>query len=328
MGNTSGEYLRNTDLHNSPYIFIADYVEQGHRGARSLFVLNPGGISAELQLDKAMDVFWAEAFGFGLTWISPRGRVPGNPMARSIDWWTDNFSGGLLSTLGLENTGATNLDGRRKLPLHGTVGCLPAEDVSWNTTPDAIVVKGEVRDFGLGSHNIVLRRRFEFSQKYPEMKVTDFILNEGSKVRDVMFRHHYNLGGPLVKTGTGVFANLKYRGERKDLASAPRHFPYYFPTSESEWVGYYEPLEAGLVQVGETIDSYGFQIEFSTDSFPYLLLWRQPDKGHNILGVEPSMSFDRGYVQERAQNNVATLAAGESIKYESRICVTKGLFGC
>src|SRR5690606_29592682 len=70
-------------------------------GSPILTVRNPGGISFDVLLDRAMDIGWADAVGVPLAWRSPRGPVSSARYEPQGAGWVRTFAGGLLSTCGL-----------------------------------------------------------------------------------------------------------------------------------------------------------------------------------------------------------------------------------
>lgn len=53
--------------------------------------------------------------------------------------------------------------------------------------------------------------------------------------------------------------------------------------------------------------------------WPYLILWRDPRPGVNVLGVEPSTSLDGGRALAEASGDVLWLEPGASLSYSSTV---------
>ncbi|WP_066586139.1 DUF4432 family protein [Cellulomonas timonensis] len=299
--------------------------EGAGRGAPVLVVRNPRGISFEVLLDRALDVGWADAPGLPLAWRSARGPVESSRYEPEGAGWTRTFGGGLLTTCGLSATGApSTVDGAHH-GLHGRVGHVPAENVRWGLVEDgddglAVEITGDVVETALGSSTLRLRRRIVASTTRPELRVEDIVTNDGFAPAGHMFRHHLNLGYPLVGPGTVVAATAEPLAERDRPGEEPRALPWTLDLGEDgstpEVVLYCapEPGPTATVMVMAT-DGAWAQIEQAVDGWPLLVLWRDAKPGVNVLGVEPSTSRDGGRAQAERDGEVIWLAPGESRHY-------------
>lgn len=298
------------------------------RGAPILVVHNPGGISFEVLLDRAMDVGWAHASGFPLPWRSGRGPVESSRYEPGGAGWTRTFSGGLLTTCGLASTGLPSTVDGQEHGLHGRIGHLPAENVRWRLVGDdgdtAVEITGDVVEAALGTPTLALRRRLLASTGRPELRIHDTIVNRGYSDAGHMYRHHLNLGYPLVGPGTVVTATATVVG-RRDRADAPLpSLPWELDLAAHapapEVVLYCRP-DPGRTAITTVTSATGLRlhVEQDTTSWPQLLLWRDPSPGVNVLGVEPSTSRDGGRAQAEDQDEVVHLAPGESRDYRTRV---------
>ena len=298
--------------------------EGAGRGAPVLVVRNPRGISFEVLLDRALDLGWADAPGLPLAWRSARGPVESSRYEPEGAGWTRTFGGGLLSTCGLASTGApSTVDGTHH-GLHGRVGHVPAENVRWGLVPDgdglAVEVTGDVVETALGAPTLRLRRRIVASVDRPEVRVEDVVTNDGFGPAAHMFRHHLNLGYPLVGPGTVVTATATPLAERDRPGEEPRALPWTLDlgadSSEPEVVLYCAPEPGPTASVMVMApDGAWAQIEQGVEGWPLLVLWRDAKPGVNVLGVEPSTSRDGGRAQAEEDGEVVWLAPGESRGY-------------
>jgi len=298
------------------------------RGAPVLVVRNPRGISFEVLLDKALDIGWADAPGLPLAWRSPRGPVASSRYEPTGAGWTRTFGGGLLSTCGLTSTGAPSDDEDGHHPLHGRVGHVPAENVRWRLVEERgvahVEIRGDVVEAGLGAPTLRLSRRVVASTARPELRVEDRVTNLGYTPAGHMFRHHLNLGYPLVGPGTVVAASADPVGER-DVTDTPTTLPWRLdvaPGRARETVLYCRPHEGATSVVTVTApDGRSLEVEQDTAAWPLLVLWRDPTPGVNVLGVEPSTSRDAGRVRAAQDGELLTLAPGESRDYVTQVRV-------
>ncbi len=297
------------------------------RGAPVLVVRNPGGISFEVLLDRALDLGWADAAGLPLAWRSARGPVASSRYEPHGSGWTRTFGGGLLTTCGLASTGAASTVDGTHHGLHGRVGHIPAENVRWGLIDDdgvpAVEITGDVVEASLGGPSLRLWRRIVASTARPELRVEDVVTNDGFTPAGHMFRHHLNLGYPLVAPGTVVTATADPYAERDRPDAAPRALPWTLDLADGpapETVLYCRPHEGPTAYVCVTSpDGHVLEIEQDTDCWPLLVLWRDPTPGVNVLGVEPSTSRDGGRAQAERDGEVVVLAPGQSRTYRTAV---------
>lgn len=304
--------------------------EGSGRGEPVLLVRNPGGVSFEILLDRGMDIGWADALGSPLAWRSPRGRVASTGIAPTGFGWSETFGGGLLSTCGLASVGApSEVDGVR-YGLHGRVGHTPAEHVRWSLTDSsygaAVVVTGEVVESALGHPTLRLIRRITASCSRPVVLVEDTVLNESHSRAGHMFRHHLNLGYPLVDHGTLVDADAEFFGWR-DRAGVPPSPPLRMVVAESmkpETVAYARSGARGVVTVASALPSaLSVTVSYSSPTFPMLVLWRDESPGVNVLGVEPSTCRDGGRAEAERLGEIVWLDPGQRRSYSTEVEVSR-----
>ncbi len=300
------------------------------RGEPVLFVRNPAGISFEVLLDRALDVGWADARGLPLAWRSPRGRAAAHHQPSGAGW-LDTFGGGLLATCGLASTGAASAVGSVQYGLHGRVGHLPAEHVSWRLIHDddalALEIACDVVEASLGSPTLRLHRRLVARCDAPRLRVEDVVTNESHQVAGHMFRHHFNLGYPLVDDGTVVTGTYAVLGERDPTDETPIEMPWPLHVAARmvpERVLHLRP-EAGEMGTVNVIPADGglpaLTIDCDLSGFPMLVLWRDSSPGTNVLGVEPSTSRDHGRARAERDGEVVWLEPGESRRYRSELAL-------
>lgn len=298
-------------------------------GSGVLLIRNPGGISLEVLLDRAMDIGWADAPGFPLAWRSPRGHVDPARQEPAETGWVQTFAGGLLTTCGLSSTGmASTVDGV-EYGLHGRVGNIPAENVRHGLvqTDDghpAVEIVGDVVEAALGGPNLRLTRRILVLTDRAEVRIEDTVTNDGFSTAGHMFRHHFNLGYPAIRGGAVVKSTAEPFGLRDDgeLPSLPWRLQGESELPEfelAEKVVYCRPDGEDVTTRVTGTDGRWIEISNPSGPWPFLILWRDPRPGVNVLGVEPSTSKDGGRAQAEADGEVLWLEPGQSLSYGSAV---------
>lgn len=295
------------------------------RGTPVVSVRNPGGISFDVLLDRAMDIGWADAAGLPLAWRSPRGTVSSDRYEPHGTGWVRTFGGGLLSTCGLASTGApATVDGVHH-PLHGRIGHVPAENVRWALIEEdgalAVEIVGDVVEAALGQPTLALRRRLVAGTSQAWLRVEDTVRNAGWVRAGHMFRHHLNLGAPVVVPGTVVTATAEVVGERDAVGRPSVTLPWVLDVADGptpEVVAYCRPTPGPQVRVEvRAPEGPWVTIEQDGATWNQTVLWRDATPGVNVLGVEPSTSRDGGRAQAERDGEVIWLEPGEARTYRT-----------
>jgi hypothetical protein len=298
-------------------------------GSPVLIVRNPQGVSFEVLLDRAMDIGWADASGLPLAWSAPRGRVASTRHEPHGAGWVQTFGGGLLSTCGLAATGMPSTVAGTEYGLHGRIGHIPAENVSWRLTSDRsgslIEITGEIVEAALGQPILRLTRTIRAWCQRPVIEVEDTVTNDGFVDAGHMYRHHINLGYPLVDEGAVLVTDAE-AFERRDGASAESLSDLSLAIADNavdESVTYARSGKSGSLTVNAPRRGVALTIEWSTATFPLLLAWRNASPGTNVLGIEPSTSRDGGRAEAANSAELITLAPGESRPYRTRMSLVQ-----
>lgn len=302
------------------------------KGVTGLEVHNPGGISFFVFCDRCLDIGWADALGLPLAWTSSRGYIASSRFDPEDSGWARTFPGGLLTTCGLESTGMPSYVNGRYFGLHDRIGHTPAENVAWRIMKTGsgerfIVIEGEAVQAELGQVPLRLHRIITASTIRPEIVILDQVQNMGFKPTLHMFRHHINLGYPIIQPGTIVTSEAKFVGMRGQSAlPKPMDFPLRMEIEDNvpEKVYYCSPLSSNscMTQV-TTPEGVRMEITQSVSSWPWLILWRDASAGVNVLGIEPSTSRDEGRKQAELIGETICLKPHEIRRYRTSICIKK-----
>lgn len=295
-------------------------------GGGTLVVRNPSGFSFEVMTDRCLDIGWADASDMPVAWRSGRGPVHSVRYESAGNGWTRSFPGGLLTTCGLESTGMPSVtpDGI-EFGLHGRIGHTPAENVAWRLTDDGILIEGDVFEAALGRPRLRLHRRILADTRAARLAVEDEVCNMSRRPAGYMLRHHINLGYPLVAPGATVSSGARVVGAREDTGTSARTLPWTLDldATRGEEVCYCLPAvdDACCETVVVSLSGLQVRIRQETTGWPWLILWRDPSPGVNVLGVEPSTSRDGGRVRAERDGEVRILESGETRVHRTWISV-------
>lgn len=331
---TRRELLNYTgDLRQVGGIVRSELLEGPGRGSSIASIRTGSGFDLVCLLDRGMDLSHASYRGIPLAWASPSGDAhPHRYNDRGLGWLR-TFSGGLLTTCGLRQTGSPCTDEGEELGLHGRYTSLSAERVShfegWEGEKYILRLSGEMREAVIFGENLLLRREYEAVLGEPVLRLRDVVTNEGSRPSPHMILYHCNLGFPLL--GTAAELAAPSRGIRprdpgyEDPEGACRFIP---PTPGYRERVYYhdmEPDAGGWVMVEmrnpELLDGLSFRIRYRKDHLPYFTQWKMMGERDYVCGLEPGNALVEGRSREREAGRLVTLEPGESRIYEIEFSV-------
>lgn len=298
-------------------------------GSPVLIVRNPAGISFDVLLDRALDIGWADASGLPLAWTSARGRVAAVRHEPNGTGWVNTFGGGLLTTCGLASSGMPSTASGSAHGLHGRIGHTAAENVSWRIRGEAddahIEIVGDMTEAALGSPALRLSRRIRSWIHRPVLEIEDTVTNDGFDDAGHMFRHHLNLGYPIIDEGSTIETDAKVFGSRDGGArSSLDEISLGVPRGPvDEEVVYARTGEQSALTLRSPRHSAVLRLQWSGDTFPLLLVWRDASPGVNVLGIEPSTSRDGGRDQADRDGELVILRPDEQRRYRTRIALER-----
>ncbi len=296
------------------------------RGTPILAIRNPQGFSFDVLIDRALDIGWADAHGNPIAWRPIQGTSASSRFEPHGNGWTQTFSGGLLTTCGLRSTGAPSTVNGKHYGLHGRIGHIPAQNVHWqfieHLNEKSIEITGTIIEAGLGEVPLVLNRKIIASTSQPKITISDTVSNAGFQTTGHMFRHHINLGYPLVAPGSTVATNAILIGTRDPVGKPIGHLPWHLELEEHpspEIVAYFEPNGEITTTVVKSPAGITFSVAQHNEDWPMLILWRDASPGVNVLGVEPATSKDSGRAQAEKDNEIILLEPGRVRNYRTTL---------
>jgi hypothetical protein len=281
-------------------------------GSRVWRVRTGGRLTADILCDRAFDLGRVEVAGVPVAWWSPVGFVRGGSRSPGAMDWLDHFSGGLLTTCGLQAVGSPSRHGDVDWPLHGAITHMAAEKTSWAADEvadaPALVCRGEVREAGSLGPNLVLQRTLTFPLGEAAIRLDDAVVNAGWETTAIQLLYHVNLGWPLV----GDSAAWKDTGERVPSveavsAVAPGSSRIYrhelMPADGVIAVAVEAETSAGLVRVSLSYDPH---------QLPALWQWVDRRPGRNVVGLEPAFGAVLGRAAAAEEGLLLDLEPGEA----------------
>lgn len=297
------------------------------RHVRVFEVYTGSGLTFSVLEDRALDISACHFQGTSITWASSTGDVhPAYYEAEGLGWLR-SFPGGLVATCGLDQIGAPSVDEGEAFGIHGRIGNLPAQQVSYRTYWEAdeyyLEISGQVRQTRLFGENLRLYRCITTRLGSSQITVKDRVVNEGFKQQPHMLLYHCNFGFPLISEETTINVPAQNTEARDDEAAkginswhlCQRPTPAY-----QEQVFLHRPTadENGTVNIDLRNPrlNYDLRLTYEQSSLPYLYQWKMMGQGAYVVGLEPANCAGiRGRADARSRDALPMLEPGESRDY-------------
>ena len=306
------------------------------RGTRIAWINTGTGLRYKVVIDRAMDI--ADAFynQHSLAWISHLGITPPQPFSESGLDWLRTFSGGLLTTCGLDHVGGPETDEYGERGLHGSISNTPA-NIESIVQPDPVrgqlemSITGIIKQTRVFGPSIELRRTISGTLGKPTITIKDEVRNLANTPVPHMILYHFNFGWPLVDEGTDLLWNGSWqpRGDRENkIFREGNNFkkcpaPMADHSGTGEEVAFINPLPDGDGQCvcglhNSSLD-IALALRFKKEQLPWLTNWQHWAKGEYVTGIEPGTNPPIGQTNARQQRQLTMLQPGESKSYNLEI---------
>ena len=307
----------------------------GSSGARRARLTAADGFDAEVLLDRGMDLGPVTWRGIPIGFCTPAlWQAP--PSGDGAENFARRFGAGMLTTCGLDQFGAPNVDAGQELPQHGRATELPAADVAtdgrWTARGYEISLSGKMRQWRLFGEDLGWQRRISTVLGSNGLLIADTITNHGPTAWPHMILYHFNLGYPLLDGGTtvDVVGQAAPPVPRDATAAAGLADWKLFPDPASDFPEQVfrhalDPAGPGRLRVDNPTSGLSLTITVDPTALPWAFQWKSAAANTYVLGIEPANcpTVD-GRSAARAMNALAELAPGESRSYHVELSVDSG----
>lgn len=308
--------------HDTQYYGIEEHRLVGGKGdgMRLLQVRNGKGLDFTVAVDRCADIYRLSFKGINMGYFSPAGYVP--PVYYQEDKFLKSFTAGFLTTCGLANIGAPCEDNGERLPMHGTVGNIPAEQVWWEETEGKLVIHAVIHDETLFAHKFIMYRDIVCYLEKNVFEIHDKIVNRGDAESPIMILYHMNMGYPLLSENSEVRITSDEvipRNERAaegldtwDKVISPQ-------TGFEEQCYYHKFSQKGEAGIFNPDINMGLVIRFDPKQLPYFTQWKMMGVRDYALGLEPGNGHPDGRDKMRRDGALTILKPGESICFSVEV---------
>jgi len=286
-------------------------------GMRMLRVRNGKGLDFEISLDRCADIVQLLVDGVNMSYITPAGYVHPSYYDKCGLGFLKSFTAGFCTTCGFNNVGNPCTDDGEEFGLHGTISNTPCESYSFEETDDAIIIRAQVRDASLFSHQLLLTRTYTVSKTSNNVILSDEIKNIGNQKSPVMLLYHCNMGYPLLSENAIVaipHSGLTARNAhaQEDIENA---LNMEEPQKGYEERCYYYNVKAqkGIAKCGifNPDINKGLIMSFDKDTLDYFTEWKMMGECEYVLGLEPGNCSPEGREFHHREGTLKFVESGE-----------------
>ena len=307
-------------LYGARRIRLAEGMEDG---IPAIDVRTAAGLRFLIREDRCLDIAELSFQGVNIGYLNKNGFVSNAHSDLSGRQFGRYWTGGMLSTCGLRNTGeGCEMDGEF-FPPHGRIGFIPARNVSVQTTPETITITGTVREASLFGECFDLHRTIVVPVDGSSISIRDEVYNATPNDEPVFVLYHMNFGFPFLDEGLQfslpkgqVLPRTELAAQYMDvretmvspLDNEPEQVFFYLPDSQKAEVTLSNPR---LVMQAV--------LRYDSQQLPVLSQWRCMRSGDYVLGIEPGTSMIRGRKEELANGYHCMIPAYDRVVYQMEL---------
>jgi Domain of unknown function (DUF4432) len=291
-------------------------------GMRVIDVSLLDGLLFQVLPDRGLDVgaTWLASSSARLvpiSWTSKLGEQVAPLSFPTESQWITRFSGGLITTCGLDNVGLAS----EGYGLHGSFSHRSATNVRVDRTllEDGIVrvqISGVVEDADAVSRHIRVSRTITSQTGRAAIRIDDLVENLGPNQEPIPMLYHCNFGFPFWSDEATVVFGDDAVSTPRDGDAAANLDTMNFPGSGTGWPErvYEWSVPGAKAVITSPTTNVRVQISWSGETLPRCIQWIHPGDGVSALGIEPSNASVMGRAHDRAAGRLPTLAAGVAVR--------------
>jgi hypothetical protein len=324
------DQLRHTGSTDQLYSVRRSQLTEGKGdGLRMIDVYTAGGLDASFCESRALDLYTLRFKGTNIGFMSKNNLAQG-PVLPIPDSFQQIWPGGMLATCGLRNTGPACEDDDSVYPFHGSIGSIPAEQVSIkiDESQDTASVCGNVRESSLFGHHFLLKRSVNLDLQGSTISWHDKVINLSSEPEPVFLLYHFNFGYPFL--GPELQLHFPPGEVLPRTAEAEKGLPEFDligspQDGEPEQVFFHQMLPGKdtdkTVRLVRSDLRIAAELTWSSTQLPWLIQWKSMKSGDYALGLEPSTSKIRGRTAELREGYDQVIKPYESWDYHLKLAL-------
>ena len=288
-------------------------------GMKAVEVRTAAGMRCLFSEERCLDLMELDFKGTGLGFLCKNGIVSNayaEPAAN--DFWR-YWTGGMLATCGLRNTGeGCTVDGE-KFPQHGHIGLMPASNVGICVDEENITVTGTMRESAMFGHCLEMKRTISIPVSGAQVRIEDEVRNLTANPEPLFLLYHFNFGFPFLSEALELcFPEGETRARDENAARhMEEHTRIAAPVNNEAEQCYFHLARDTNAEVRLTNRSLGMtaRLRYDTGNLPILTQWKSMRAGDYALGIEPGTSLIRGRAEELKNGYDVCLGGYESMTF-------------
>ena len=313
---------RNYYGHSTQFFGVEEHRLIGGRGdgMRLIQVRNGSGVEFTVSADRCADISRLSYKGVNLNYMGVGGYAGPSYYDDRGDHFLKTFNCGFLTTCGLTNIGIPQKDGDEDLPLHGTIGNQPADQIWYTSSEDMIEVHARIPEMHIFRQKMELERTISCPVGGREMTIHDKVRNIGSRTEPMLILYHMNMGYPLLSEKSIVKVNSDRVIPRTEHAAEGLETwdQMIHPVRGFEEQCYYHEFDGFEARAGifNPDAGVGLRMRFDPAQLPYLTEWKMMGEKDYVLGLEPMNATLDGRKGLRESGKLPYIEPGEEREFE------------
>ncbi len=296
-------------------------------GMRLFEMYNGCGIHMTVSPDRNGDITRLRYKGMNLSYFSPCGYVAPAYYDQEGTNWTKSFTGGFLTTCGLEAVGTPCMDEGEKLPLHGSIANQPCEHAYWTEDETSFLIHMRTKDEVIFGRKLTLDRKIILSKEEAAFEVEDKITNTGDREEPFEILYHMNMGYPLLDEESVITIPSEEVIPRDTHATEDiRNWMHMEkPTAGYQERCYYHkfPDEKGMAKIYQPKLGVEVEISFDAKELDGFVEWKMMGVRDYVLGLECGNCYPDGRDVMRKSGMLKFLQPGETKSYKVKIIIAE-----
>lgn len=305
---------RNYFGHESQLYRVEEHRLVGGRGdgMRLFEVDNGSGLSFTVSADRCADISRLSYQGINMSYFSVCGYTAPTYYDKEGLNFLKSFSCGFLTTCGVQSMGNPSEYEGSSYGLHGTISHIPAEQISYRTTPEGeIQLDAKINDACIFHQKIVLNRTYKCAYGSNKLIIEDTFTNEGSTKEPFLLLYHMNMGYPLLSETSLVDISSSKVTARNEEAKAgldawKKMIPPVANYAEQCFYHTFDQPKA-TAKIYNPAISKGLAIHFDPTLLPVMCQWKMMGEKDYVLGLEPANNYLEGRAAMENQGKMTWL---------------------
>ncbi len=311
---------RNYFGHESQLYRVEEHRLVGGQGDNMrLFEVNNGsGLEFTIAADRAADISRLSYEGINMSYFSVCGYAAPTYYDKEGLNFLKTFNCGFLTTCGFQAMGSPSEVNGTAYGLHGNISHIPAEQVSYETTPNGdITVKARVIDSCIFNQKIQMDRTYKCAYNSNKLIIEDTFTNYGSADAPFSLLYHMNMGYPLLSETSLVdisSSSVKARNPEAEpgINEWNKMIPPVANYAEQCFYHTFDGDKACAKIYNPTVNK-GLAIHFDPTYLPVMCEWKMMGEKDYVLGLEPANNYLEGRAYLEETNQLKYLKPDESL---------------